>query len=626
MGKFTAYNDNYWMCDFETLTTNTKYYKENNATKIWLAYAKRFSINGQEYEEEILTVDIKSFFDTFFKKGVSATLFFHNLSWDGEFIKWYLVENGYKYFHELPKRKTCKGFMVFEDTSKIYYINIFRPVRVKNQIKIVQLYIRCSLNLLTLSVEKLGQILKTTTKQTINYHVEGYNSIEEVPQNEIDYIKADVNIVIPFLQQYNEVFKVKIGNRIQNGLAKLTIGGTSISMFKSFIYKKIRFKENFFLPYEEVINLQHWYSGGLTTYPKNYQYDITKNLNGKVYDVNSMYPSVMVEHYYPIGSPVYSKNRPNIEYKIHMVKIFIKRAQIKSEDYPYLLRKWVSATYTYPVNSRLVGYTENAIAYYFIEELESLKRFYDIEYEVMEDIWFKGEKYFKDFITENYKLRQKYKKEKDPRQQTIKLLLNNCYGKFGQRPDKTTIIYSEKEFEKGDTIIQTKDNELIVDVVRNKDSCIGNLNSYVCYWKNPKRTSINVAIAACITMHARVKLHNAIWENKENFLYCDTDSVFLKDEAKGLDIDPTNLGAWDLEIEFDKFELGGAKMYNLYVGGVRKKSAHCGISSKWALENLKETDIITINKKLGVGSKKLHHKVKGGVVIEETEYTIKARG
>lgn len=78
-------------------------------------------------------------------------------------------------------------------------------------------------------------------------------------------------------------------------------------------------------------------------------------------------------------------------------------------------------------------------------------------------------------------------------------------------------------------------------------------------------------------------------------------------------------------MEFDGIELGGAKLYQIYLKNVVIKSALSGMNKKWAKENLKPNDIITLNKKLDIGSKLLKRKVKGGIVLEETEFTIKPR-
>lgn len=624
--KFTSYNDNFWACDFETTTKNTEFYKQTNETRVWLAYAKKFHPKGEtQIDDEILTISIEEFFDEFWNRKESATLFFHNLNWDGEFIKWYLERNGFRYVYS-DERKAQKGYRIFEDEKNIYFINIWKKVRSgNNKWKLVQLYIKCSLKLLVVGIESLAKIFKTQNKLSIHYDVNPFDKLEDVPQDLIDYIKVDVETMIQPLIQFNLMFSFKRGNKVLEGLAKLTIGSTCLSIFKNHCFKnKLKFKKDFFINFEDAEFLKNWYCGGLTTFNPAYQYEITNQINGKVYDVNSMYPSVMVDFKYPIGQPCFDKPIDET-YDIEMLQIFIKKAQIKKDYYPPLIRPWVSATQKHTNGIRFVKYLENATAYYFAKELESLKRFYDIEYTIIKKVYFKSAWYFRDFITPFYNQRLKYKEENDPREYTVKIFLNNSYGKFGQDITKPTVIYSYQELNRGDVCISTEKNDFIVRTVREKDSCIENLKCYLCESNvNPTRV-INVAIAAKVCMEARVKLHDAIFANGENFLYCDTDSVFLKDDAVGIEIDKNKLGAWKEEMEFDGIELGGAKLYNLYLKNVKVKSALAGINKKWAKDNLKPNDIITINKVLGAGSKKMVVKVKGGCVLEDVEFTLKER-
>ena len=626
MSKFNSYNNNYWACDFETTTNNTKFFHDTKSTRVWLAYAKKFHPNGEEQiNDEILTVTIEEFFDEFWNRKESATLFFHNLNWDGEFIKWYLVNNGFKYIFE-ETRKAQKGFRIFEDEKNIYFINVWKTVRTHNKTnKLVQLYIRCSLKLLTLSIENLAKVFNTTHKMEIEYDVEPFNSIQEVKQEFIDYIKIDVQTMIQPLIQFNQLFSYQRGRKTIGGLSKLTIGSTSLSIFKSFCYaNKIGFKKNFYINYEDAYYLKNFYSGGLTSYNPSYQYKITNKINGRVYDVNSMYPSVMVENKFPIGNPVYNV-KPDESYDIEMLQIYIVKAELKKDYYPPLLKPWRSATMKYEAGVKYVKRTEHAIAYYFKEELESLKRFYNIEYKVVKRVYFKSAYYFKDFINIYYQQRLKYKQEKDPREQMMKIFLNNSYGKFGQDVTKPTVVYCQTPLDRGDLFVKYKNKNLIVKTIRESDSSIGEYGCYMCEYEEKPEKVINVAIAACVTMHARIKLHDAIYANAENFLYCDTDSVFLKDFSKGIVVDENKLGAWKEEVVFDGIELGGSKLYILYLKNVSVKSAHAGINKKWAQDNLKPNDIITINKVLEAGSKKQTKKITGGMILVDTTVTIKER-
>lgn len=140
-------------------------------------------------------------------------------------------------------------------------------------------------------------------------------------------------------------------------------------------------------------------------------------------------------------------------------------------------------------------------------------------------------------------MRKQYKEMGDPRQETIKLLLNSAYGKFGQKPDRSSIVYSLEDLKHGAVAYEDEETKLIVDKIKKQASCIEDLRAYSCITENPPIKSINVAIAATVTKNARLKLHDAIYENLDNFLYCDTDSIFVKDDAKGIDIDEHKLGA-----------------------------------------------------------------------------------
>lgn len=639
--------ENYWVCDFETLTSESQYYKDKEQTKVWLAFAKEFNPQG-EYEEnsrEVLTTSIEEFFDFFWKNKSSATLFFHNLSWDGECIKWYLYDNGFTYYSIEPEKKTGKGWTIIEDDNRIYLITVWRRVRYGNNncTKTIQLYIRCSLALLVLGIEDLGKIYGHYLKGSINYDVNGWDKLEDVPQECIDYIKADVNIMIKPLIDFNKEFKIVRNikkskgkgkskviwteEKVTWGLSKLTISSTAKNLFKAETYDNYNFNESFTLPYDIVKDLFNWYYGGLTTYNPDYQYKKTENIDGRLYDVNSMYPSVMMNNEFPIGVP--EKTKVSDEYKIRMLKLMVFKADIKNDKWPALMKKPTTSMYDYKkdyngMEPRYVKKVRNGIMFLFEEELESLKRFYHIDYEILDEYWFKAEPYFKNFVQKFYNKRQEYKKSGDKREFTMKILLNSCYGKFGQKPERESIVYAYSQEVKGNTIWVGK-REYVINTIRNEENCLEELKSYKAVPLEHNGKHINVAIAACITMKARVVLQNAIWENKDNFLYCDTDSMFMIGDPKGIEIDKSKLGAWDLEAQFDTISIGGSKLYYLTLNNVIVKMGTAGINKKWAKEHLKQEDIIIINNELPVGSKLMQKKVRGGMVLIPTTCKLKRR-
>lgn len=133
----------------------------------------------------------------------------------------------------------------------------------------------------------------------------------------------------------------------------------------------------------------------------------------------------------------------------------------------------------------------------------------------------------------------------------IKLLLNNCYGKFAQNPRR----FMER---------------FITDLGVRPPAIMGELqwpelpraetNEYAL-WERESRPwkFFNVGTGASITGAARAKLLDGI-QNADDPIYCDTDSIICRD-LRNVDIDKTRLGAWDIEAEFSECIVAGKKLY-----------------------------------------------------------------
>ena len=100
-------------------------------------------------------------------------------------------------------------------------------------------------------------------------------------------------------------------------------------------------------------------------------------------------------------------------------------------------------------------------------------------------------------------------------------------------------------------------------------------------------------VGATITAYSRMYLiENIIRLGPKNFIYCDTDSIFVKTnsleeiKAKGLDIDDDRLGAWKMEFIFQKGKILGSKRY--VFDGVDDKGVK---KVKTAIAGVKKLDI-----------------------------------
>lgn len=153
----------------------------------------------------------------------------------------------------------------------------------------------------------------------------------------------------------------------------------------------------------------------------------------------------------------------------------------------------------------------------------------------------------------------------------LKLLLNNCYGKFAQNPRR----YKES---------------FITDV--NERPGVGDWGDLPRYETRDyaiwERDSLpwrffNVGTGASITGAARAVLMGATCRSIDP-LYCDTDSLICR--SADVPIDATRLGAWDIEAEFDEVIIAGKKTYAARMAGseeikLRSKGVQFDFETGW---------------------------------------------
>lgn len=104
--------------------------------------------------------------------------------------------------------------------------------------------------------------------------------------------------------------------------------------------------------------------------------------------------------------------------------------------------------------------------------------------------------------------------------------MNSLYGKYGQN-------YKRREKE----IVYDPTGELPGTRYGNNDEFVEQVN----VTENDDLSYI--PIASAITAYARCVLIDAILENIGKVLYCDTDSIYMIGEPKGVEIHKTKLGA-----------------------------------------------------------------------------------
>lgn len=288
------------------------------------------------------------------------------------------------------------------------------------------------------------------------------------------------------------------------------------------------------------------YYGGLCTphYENCKKYSNSKDHRGKVYDVNSLYPSRMevellpygVGHYYEI--PYIKMNEKyKRDFPLYIQDITIHDIEVK-EDKMYFLQvkdnEYFNGRELIKNNINKYGNKVDIHLRLCNPLLELLFDCYNVKsYTLGSHIGFRGSyKLFDNYLKFWKEVKQT---SKGAKRAVAKLRQNGLYGKFGMS---------------GDNEITTFEN------VDGKFTINHTGETYVS-------NAIYLPMASFITSYAKCYLVNAINQNYDNFLYCDTDSIHLygTEQAKGIEVDSKKYGAWDNEMDFDDFKYLSPKRY-----------------------------------------------------------------
>lgn len=556
-----------WFADFET-----RFNTATNRAEVYLGY-----IEELESESNSFFIDITSMMNFIKSKSRNKVqyVYFHNLTFDGEFIIWWLLYNNYVPLKEYDKNKK----MTFSEMTD--GMGSRREISVNyDGVKLVFLD---SLKLFPFSVDSIGAELGFP-KLEINHNDEhNYNSIDDVPEYILDYCRRDVQIIKK---------KWKVSSQYYD--LKKTLSSTSWTTFEKWYnetYSKDDFTKRYLIDKDTYDYLLPAYFGGLTLLNDDL---VNKDIQESIYyyDINSSYPSIFVDELLPYGKPL--KEKPNGDY-VYLVKATIKNIKKIDNIPPHLHNIAKTSRFN---QSYISNYCDIINVIYTDKEWEQINLTYTFDIIEQEIIYFKADNKLSGFITKLYHLKQ-FAPNKIERNEH-KRILNSFYGKWGQ---------NYKHIRK----------DLILD--RTNESRRFHYLDYV--YENTIEESDTIKylpVAIWITSYARVKLLKAIRANKESFIYCDTDSVILhKNPAVGLELHESELGKWKLENTGVRFKVLKTKCYLLELEDGTIKRTIAGMSkSKVDLINF---DNFFPNTTIPNGNRK-SQKINGGVIIVEQETTL----
>lgn len=532
--------------DFETTV-----YEGQTSTEVWASALVELGT-----EDVLVLGSIDETFQTLASMHTHLRVYYHNLKFDGEFWLAYLLkrkdltqcydhDNGFAKTNEMPNN----SFKYLISGMGQWY-----SLTIKYHGYVIE--IRDSLKLLPFSVKEIGRSFKTK-HQKLEMEYEGYRYAGcEITDQEKEYIANDVLVVKEALEMmYAE------------GHNKLTIGSCCLSEYRKIIgerdYKyyfpnltEVEIDKNIYGSSTADEYIRKSYHGGWCYVVKGKEGKVYENTEGFTADVNSLYPSMMVSNYYPIGEPHFVTWQDpfhddwffdsddyyyfiRIRTRFHLKPNRLPCIQLKG-NLLYPPRDWLESSDVY--NPRTGKYTDEYLGldgqiHPAVVEMTLTKSDYELiqeqyelsDTEILDACWFHTAwGIFNNYIDKYRKIKQE---SKGAQRQLAKLFLNNLYGKLATSTNSSykTVMPQEDGTLKQTTVIEFKKKPIYIP-------CGSAITSY----------------ARCFTI--RSAQANYYGKDKRGFIYADTDSIHCDlplEQAKGITIHPTDFCAWKIENEWD---------------------------------------------------------------------------
>lgn len=508
---------------------------------------------------------------------LGGTHYFHNLRFDGAFSDAYLQDApphglGMTAGSWRPSQVPAGAFgALISDTGAHYSRNIHladgRRFELRDSLK------KFPATTIAMLAVMFGA---PNPKGEIDYEAErpvGYTPTAE----EWDYLETDV-----------EILRTALLAAYDAGARGLTIGGDALGEYRATMYHG-KFRTIFPLLDRDLDEfIRRAYRGGWTYINPKWQRQLLTG-PGQVYDVNSMYPAVMRQSSFPVGTPTWlAPGQTELEGFPHRIIGAMFDAKIKPGRLPMIQVKG-DARYN-PVQYQ----TEvRGVEWYGTEvDWALLLDQYEVEiHEWLGGLAFHGLTGLFDRYIDKW-MAVKENSTGGARTQA-KFQLNNLWGRFainplragripGILPDGTpTYSLTPQEYDEP------------------------------CY----------TAVGVWTTSYGRDRVIRAAQSFGDDFLAADTDSVHKRGIGSGeLDVHETRLGAWKLESTFDQATYLRAKAYAERIDG--EVEAHVAGLPRKLLGGVRVEDLVIGARFSG---KLVPKRVPGGIILESTDFVIGER-
>lgn len=375
-----------------------------------------------------------------------------------------------------------------------------------------------TLNYARLSVQDIGKIINISKMEKPSF-LGSKPKTEDEKNYLIKYNMKDAEISCKFIEFLYDSFR-KLG-----GTPKITIASSALALWKN------RFLNTTFFRHETeklIEEFKAYYGGRCEAFKRG----MIENYN--YYDFNSLYPSVMLNEF-PNPNTLRVNHLNEFGYIENFDGISLVEVHCPKNIFPLLPYRYDNKL-LFP-NGTFTGWFTNV----------ELRKAHEIGYvikKIYKTFYFKENCIpFYSYVKELYDERLRYKKENNPMESVIKLVMNSLYGKFGEKftnrdewiplPDTLEELRKIKDFERVGNFLRVKK-----DLEEPKPYCIPIWCSYV-------------------TAYGRIKLYESLIKSAP--VYCDTDSIITKKDI------PTSewLGKLKLEMRIKKGIIVKPKFYAL---------------------------------------------------------------
>lgn len=667
-----------YAADFETTTDNPQKVEVWSAAEIAV---DRFVPSEDRFVQHQSSIDdfMKWAQDTSKFMKANMKIYFHNLKFDGHYIlDWLLKKKKMLQWSGLREGEVTLLDHEGAYTSNMPKNNFTYNIDSKNVMYTITvnfngyfIEFNDSLKLLPFALKKIAKDFQTKHKK-LEMDFSGKYPGYEPTNEEMEYIRNDVFVLKEALEKVAEISGIRV-DELPKTISQqamqdfcLTNGFYTFTKDGRYKYKSGPEWERLFPKQTEVIKgayegaitfddycraayrggwcyVKDEWRGKVITFEQVFEYLLTvdkkvakrlkKNYIGYVYDVNSLYPSVMhskSDCFYPVGDGVYTTGLPkeweegyrkkekyyflHVQMEFELKEGYLPCLQIKNCP-GYKSTEWLKTSDI--VNIR-TGERTRGIADVFLTctDWEMVKKHYVLKnVRIISSLGFSTAKgFFDKFIDKWMKIKQN---STGAMRAWAKLHLNSCYGKFATAP-----LASYQ-------VCYVNEGKVCAETVLLKD----------------ESRAVYIPVGAAITSWARNFTISHAQKNYHRFCYADTDSLHMIgniEDAKNIKEDAKALCCWKNETKWDKAIFAGQKRYIEHViekdgegiepeisikccgmaAGCREilagmleagRYAACGeVKEDFGYEDFKEGLVVPGNLK--------GHIVEGGIFLEEKDF------